>query len=192
MGNEVGKGLIVQKHVCALFGSFLFTFVFFRLYRKTESIDVLDAVGSNIVVSTRGGEVMRVMPRLNEDVNEEWISDKTRFAYDGLKRQRLTQPMVKDDAGQLTTTTWEDALTRVAGAVSIQSLYIYVYSLYESVCVNILCMCVQLQSVQGSEVAAIAGGMADAESLIALKDLLNRFNSENLCTEELFPMAGAG
>ncbi|XP_023276074.1 NADH-ubiquinone oxidoreductase 75 kDa subunit, mitochondrial-like [Seriola lalandi dorsalis] len=133
--------------------------------RKTESIDVLDAVGSNIVVSTRGGEVMRVMPRLNEDVNEEWISDKTRFAYDGLKRQRLTQPMVKDDSGQLTPTTWEDALTRVAGA---------------------------LQSVQGSEVAAIAGGMADAEALISLKDLLNRLDSENLCTEEVFPTAGAG
>lgn len=133
--------------------------------RKTESIDVLDAVGSNIVVSTRGGEVMRVMPRLNEDVNEEWISDKTRFAYDGLKRQRLTQPLVKDDSGQLTPTSWEDALTRVAGA---------------------------LQGVQGNEVAAIAGGMADAEALVALKDLLNRLNSENLCTEELFPMAGAG
>ncbi|XP_070786417.1 NADH-ubiquinone oxidoreductase 75 kDa subunit, mitochondrial-like isoform X2 [Enoplosus armatus] len=133
--------------------------------RKTESIDVLDAVGSNIMVSTRGGEVMRVMPRLNEDVNEEWISDKTRFAYDGLKRQRLTQPMVKDDSGQLTPTNWEDALTRVAGA---------------------------LQSVQGSEVAVIAGGMADAEALVSLKDLLNRLNSENLCTEELFPTAGAG
>ncbi|KAM3850772.1 NADH-ubiquinone oxidoreductase 75 kDa subunit, mitochondrial-like [Diretmus argenteus] len=133
--------------------------------RKTESIDVLDAVGSNIVVSTRGGEVMRVMPRLNEEVNEEWISDKTRFAYDGLKRQRLTQPMVKDGSGQLTPTTWEDVLTRVAGA---------------------------LQGVQGSEVAAIAGGMADAEALVALKDLLNRLNSDNLCTEELFPMAGAG
>lgn len=133
--------------------------------RKTESIDVLDAVGSNIVVSTRGGEVMRILPRLHDDINEEWISDKTRFAYDGLKRQRLTQPMVKDESGQLTPTTWEDALTRVAGA---------------------------LQSVQGSEVAAIVGGMADAEALVALKDLLNRLNSENLCTEELFPMAGAG
>nr|XP_057906647.1 NADH-ubiquinone oxidoreductase 75 kDa subunit, mitochondrial [Doryrhamphus excisus] len=133
--------------------------------RKTESIDVLDAVGSNIVVSTRGGEVMRVLPRLNEDINEEWISDKTRFAYDGLKRQRLTQPMVKDESGQLTPATWEDALTRVAGA---------------------------LQGVQGSQVAAIAGGMADAEALVCLKDLLNRLNSESLCTEEVFPMAGAG
>uniref|UniRef100_A0A9J8BK42 NADH-ubiquinone oxidoreductase 75 kDa subunit, mitochondrial n=1 Tax=Cyprinus carpio carpio TaxID=630221 RepID=A0A9J8BK42_CYPCA len=133
--------------------------------RKTESIDVLDAVGSNIVVSTRGGEVMRILPRLNEDVNEEWISDKTRFAYDGLKRQRLTQPMVKDASGQLVATTWEDVLTRVAGA---------------------------LQGVQGSEVGAIAGGMVDAEALVALKDLLNRLDSDTLCTEEIFPMAGAG
>lgn len=133
--------------------------------RKTESIDVLDALGSNIVVSTRGGEVMRVLPRLNEEINEEWISDKTRFAYDGLKRQRLTQPMVKDDSGQLTPTTWEDALTRVAGA---------------------------LQGVQGSEMAAVVGGMADAEALVSLKDLLNRLDSENLCTEEVFPTAGAG
>ncbi|XP_029936568.1 NADH-ubiquinone oxidoreductase 75 kDa subunit, mitochondrial [Myripristis murdjan] len=133
--------------------------------RKTESIDVLDAVGSNIVVSTRGGEVMRILPRLNEDINEEWISDKTRFAYDGLKRQRLTQPMVKNESGQLVVTTWEDVLTRVAGA---------------------------LQGVQGNEVAAVVGGLADAEALIALKDMLNRLNSDNLCTEELFPMAGAG
>ncbi|XP_053733849.1 NADH-ubiquinone oxidoreductase 75 kDa subunit, mitochondrial [Synchiropus splendidus] len=133
--------------------------------RKTESIDVLDAVGCNIVVSTRGGEVMRVLPRLHEDINEEWISDKTRFAYDGLKRQRLTQPMVKDESGQLTPTSWEDALSRAAGA---------------------------LQGVKASEVAAIAGGMADAEALVSLKDLLNRLDSENLCTEEVFPMSGAG
>uniref|UniRef100_A0A3B5KKP5 NADH-ubiquinone oxidoreductase 75 kDa subunit, mitochondrial n=1 Tax=Takifugu rubripes TaxID=31033 RepID=A0A3B5KKP5_TAKRU len=125
--------------------------------RKTSTIDVLDAVGSNIVVSTRGGEVMRVLPRLNEDVNEEWISDKTRFAYDGLKRQRLTQPLVKDASGQLTPATWEDALIRVITGL-----------------------------------AAIAGGMVDAESLVCLKDLLNRLDSENFCTEELFPMAGAG
>src|SRR5690606_22694318 len=56
--------------------------------RKVESIDVLDAVGSNIRVDLRGGEVLRVLPRLNEDVNEEWISDKTRFAIDGLKNNR--------------------------------------------------------------------------------------------------------
>ncbi|XP_067370834.1 NADH-ubiquinone oxidoreductase 75 kDa subunit, mitochondrial-like isoform X2 [Channa argus] len=133
--------------------------------RKTESIDILDAVGSNIVLSTRGGEVMRILPRLNEDINEEWISDKTRFAYDGLKRQRLTQPMVKNESGQLVPTSWEDALTCVAGA---------------------------LQGVKGSDVAAVVGGLVDAEALIALKDLLNRLNSDNLCTEEVFPMSGAG
>ncbi|MCQ6482859.1 hypothetical protein NPN19_23780, partial [Vibrio parahaemolyticus] len=83
--------------------------------RKTESIDVMDAVGSNIVVSTRTGEVMRILPRMHEDINEEWISDKTRFAYDGLKRQRLTEPMVRNEKGLLTYTSWEDALSRVAG-----------------------------------------------------------------------------
>ncbi|XP_029462186.1 NADH-ubiquinone oxidoreductase 75 kDa subunit, mitochondrial isoform X1 [Rhinatrema bivittatum] len=133
--------------------------------RKTESIDVLDAVGSNIVVSTRGGEVMRILPKMHEDINEEWISDKTRFAYDGLKRQRLTQPMIKNQEGQLVPATWEDVLTRVAGV---------------------------LQSVQGKDIAAIAGGLVDAEALIALKDLLNRLNSDMLCTEEHFPTAGAG
>ncbi|KAM4025663.1 NADH-ubiquinone oxidoreductase 75 kDa subunit, mitochondrial [Anomaloglossus baeobatrachus] len=133
--------------------------------RKTESIDVLDALGSNIVVSTRGGEVMRILPKMHEDINEEWISDKTRFAYDGLKRQRLTQPMIKDDKGYLVEASWEDVLTRVAGV---------------------------LQSVQGKDVAAIAGGMVDAEALVALKDLLNHLNSDTLCTEEVFPNSGAG
>lgn len=186
--------------------------------RKTESIDVLDALGSNIVVSTRGGEVMRILPRLNEDINEEWISDKTRFvirqlphifvndiliiagllfashrfAYDGLKRQRLTQPLVKNESGQLIPTTWEDALTRVAGAVcdlwwnsSMQH-----YQPRPRLCwaASVL----QVQGVEGRDVAAVVGGLVDAETLISLKDLLNRLNSDNLCTEEVFPMAGAG
>ncbi|KAH0621672.1 hypothetical protein JD844_023233 [Phrynosoma platyrhinos] len=133
--------------------------------RKTESIDVLDAVGSNIVVSTRTGEVMRILPRLHEDINEEWISDKTRFAYDGLKRQRLVQPMIKNEEGLLTYVSWEDALSHVAGV---------------------------LQGSQGNDIAAIAGGLVDAEALVSLKDLLNRVNSDNLCTEEVFPTAGAG
>ena len=64
--------------------------------RRTESIDVHDAVGSNIVVTHRTGEVLRILPRINEDINEEWLSDKSRFACDGLKRQRLTVPMMKD------------------------------------------------------------------------------------------------
>ncbi|XP_066432180.1 NADH-ubiquinone oxidoreductase 75 kDa subunit, mitochondrial [Eleutherodactylus coqui] len=133
--------------------------------RKTESIDVLDALGSNIVVSTRGGEVMRILPKMHEDINEEWISDKTRFAYDGLKRQRLTQPMIKDENGYLVQASWEDVLTKAAGV---------------------------LQAVPGKDIAAIAGGLVDAEALVALKDLLNRLNSDTLCTEEVFPNSGAG
>ena len=84
--------------------------------RKTETIDVMDAVGSNIVIDHRTGEVMRVLPRLNEEVNEEWISDKTRFAYDGLKRQRLTVPMIKRD-DILQQTSWEDALMAISDKV---------------------------------------------------------------------------
>ncbi|PRD29041.1 UNVERIFIED_CONTAM: NADH-ubiquinone oxidoreductase subunit [Trichonephila clavipes] len=87
--------------------------------RKTESVDVLDALGSNIIVSTRTGEVMRILPRLNEDVNEEWISDKTRFAYDGLKAQRLVTPMIKNSEGKLTPCDWQEALLKVAKKFNI-------------------------------------------------------------------------
>src|SRR5947207_8597688 len=73
--------------------------------RKTESIDVLDGVGSNIRVDTRGREVLRVLPRLNEEINEEWISDKTRHACDGLKRQRLDQPIIRK-GGKLVPVGW--------------------------------------------------------------------------------------
>jgi NADH dehydrogenase (ubiquinone) Fe-S protein 1 len=71
-----------------------------------ESVDVTDGLGSNIRVDTRGTEVMRVVPRLHEGVNEEWISDKARFSYDGLKRQRLDTPMVKGPDGRLKPATW--------------------------------------------------------------------------------------
>ena len=120
--------------------------------KSVESIDVHDAVGSNIIVNTRGTEVMRILPRLNEEVNEEWISDKTRFAYDGLKRQRLTVPMVKD-GGVLKPTTWKAALQYVAERMS---------------------------GVQGSEIQAVAGNLADAEAMIALKDLMNKLGSNSV------------
>ncbi len=75
--------------------------------KKTETIDVMDAVGANIRIDARGNEVMRVLPRLNEDVNEEWIDDRTRFSYDGLKRQRLDRPYVRDAATRrLRPATW--------------------------------------------------------------------------------------
>eukprot|EP00172_Hildenbrandia_rubra_P002953 Plantae.Rhodophyta-Hildenbrandia_rubra.ctg4223.p1 GENE.Plantae.Rhodophyta-Hildenbrandia_rubra.ctg4223~~Plantae.Rhodophyta-Hildenbrandia_rubra.ctg4223.p1 ORF type:complete len:574 (+),score=111.13 Plantae.Rhodophyta-Hildenbrandia_rubra.ctg4223:81-1724(+) len=77
--------------------------------KSTESIDIFDGVGSNIRIDTRGSEIMRVLPRLNEEINEEWISDKSRFAYDGLKRQRLNTPMVRFPDGDLKGVTWERA-----------------------------------------------------------------------------------
>src|SRR6202051_3141319 len=84
--------------------------------RKTESVDVLDAVGSNIRVDARDGQVLRVLPRLNEDVNEEWISDKTRFAVDGLTRRRLDRPYIRR-GGKLVEVDSAEALDLVAGAL---------------------------------------------------------------------------
>ena len=84
--------------------------------RKTESIDVLDAVGSNIRIDTRGGEVMRILPRLHEDVNEEWISDKARFAVDGLKNNRLDRCYVRKD-GKLQPASWEEAFAAIAANI---------------------------------------------------------------------------
>lgn len=120
--------------------------------RKTESIDAMDAVGANIRVDVRGREVMRVLPRVNEDVNEEWLSDKSRFAYDGLKARRLDRPYVRKN-GKLQEATWSEAFAAVAAAV---------------------------KGLQGSQIAAIAGDLACAESMTALKDLMGKFGSPNL------------
>ncbi|TPX42089.1 hypothetical protein SeLEV6574_g05767 [Synchytrium endobioticum] len=120
--------------------------------KKTESIDVLDAVGCNIRVDSRGLEVMRVVPRLNDDINEEWIADKTRFAYDGLKRQRLTTPLVKK-GDEFVPASWPEALEKISDG---------------------------LQNVDGSQIMGVAGQLADAESLVALKDFLNKVGCENL------------
>ncbi|OAN53918.1 NADH-quinone oxidoreductase subunit G [Paramagnetospirillum marisnigri] len=120
--------------------------------KKTESIDVMDALGASIRVDTRGNEVIRVLPRVNEDVNEEWLSDRSRFAVDGLKRQRLDRPYVRKD-GKLVAVTWPEALAAVAA---------------------------KLKGLNGSQIAAIAGDQADAESLLATKDLLAALGSANL------------
>jgi NADH-quinone oxidoreductase subunit G len=120
--------------------------------RKTETVDVMDAVGSNIRVDTRGSEVMRVIPRTNEDVNEEWISDKTRFANDGLKRQRLDRPYVRKN-GKLQPATWAEAFAAVAAKV---------------------------KGLPGTKIAAIAGDLADTESMLALKELMAALGSTNI------------
>ncbi len=125
----------------------------------------MDAIGSNIVVQMRAGDVMRIQPRINEDINEEWISDKTRFAFDGLRRQRLVTPMVRGEDNILRACDWDDAFYAIADKMS---------------------------TMAGSQIAAVVGGLCDAEALVALKDLLNRFGSENLCTEENFPNQGSG
>tara|TARA_B100001057_G_C22861735_1_gene954806 strand:- start:554 stop:2575 length:2022 start_codon:yes stop_codon:yes gene_type:complete len=83
---------------------------------KTETIDVMDALGSNIRVDTKGREVMRILPRNHDGVNEEWISDKTRFVWDGLRRQRLDRPYVREN-GKLRPATWAEALAKTAKAV---------------------------------------------------------------------------
>lgn len=133
--------------------------------RKLNSVDVMDAIGSNIVVHTRGNDVMRILPRINEEINEEWINDKTRFAYDGLRRQRLTRPLIRAADGLLKACEWDDALYAVSD---------------------------RLSRLSGSEIAAVTGSLADAEALVALKDLFNRLGSDNVCTEESFPAEASG
>ncbi|KAK6108293.1 NADH dehydrogenase (quinone) G subunit [Brugia pahangi] len=133
--------------------------------RKVESVDVMDAVGSNIVIAHRTGELFRITPKLCEDINEEWISDKTRFVVDGLKRQRLGQPLLRTQNGSLEPCSWEEALFAVAS---------------------------KLRAASPNHIAAIAGDLCDTESLIALKDLMNRFDSELVCTEESFPSGSGG
>ena len=76
-------------------------------YRTTASIDVLDGCGPSIQIDTAKGEVMRIQPRTNDEVNEEWISDKTRYAVDGLKRQRLDMPMARGPSGNLEPISWK-------------------------------------------------------------------------------------
>jgi NADH-quinone oxidoreductase subunit G len=120
--------------------------------RHTETIDVHDAVGSNIRVDTRGRQVMRVLPTLNEDINEEWISDKTRFACDGLSKQRLDAVYVKQD-GKLKQSDWEDGFEAIRA---------------------------RLDGVEGSKIGAITGDLACAESMTALKDLMGALESPNI------------
>ncbi|WCL52589.1 NADH-quinone oxidoreductase subunit NuoG [Gimibacter soli] len=120
--------------------------------KKTESVDVMDAVGSNIRVDARGNAVMRILPRLHEDVNEEWISDTTRFAYDGLKLRRLDTPYVKKGK-KLEEASWGDAFAAIKK---------------------------KLKDVKGAEIAAVIGDLADMESMVALKDLLGGLGSKRI------------
>jgi len=119
--------------------------------QKTESIDVLDAVGSNIRVDARGTEVMRIVPRLHEGINEEWINDKTRFACDGLRLQRLDTPYIRHD-GKLQPASWDEAMAVIAK---------------------------KIRNITPNRVAAIAGDLVDCETLFAFKRLLDSADISN-------------
>ena len=119
---------------------------------KTESICVMDAVGSNIRIDSRGREVLRILPRLNEDINEEWISDKTRHVVDGLGVRRLDRPWLRKD-GKLAEASWIEAFAAIKARVD---------------------------AVPGAAIAAIAGDLADAETMLALKQLLASLGSSRV------------
>jgi NADH-quinone oxidoreductase subunit G len=119
--------------------------------KHAESVDVLDAVGSNIRIDYRGLTVMRIQPRTNEDINEEWIADKTRFACDGLKNQRLDVCYIRKD-GKLVEVSWEEALQVASDAINRSS----------------------------KKMLAVAGPLIDLESMFALKTLFKKLGSENV------------
>jgi NADH-quinone oxidoreductase subunit G len=119
--------------------------------KKTESVDVMDALGSNIRVDARGTEVMRVLPRVNDAVNEEWLSDISRYAVDGLQRQRLDRPYVREN-GKLRAASWEEALRLVAD---------------------------RIKASKPEKIGVIAGDLQDAESMKAALDLFRALGSAN-------------
>jgi NADH-quinone oxidoreductase subunit G len=131
--------------------------------RHTESIDVMDAQGCNIRVDTRGSEVMRILPRLSEAVNEEWIGDKTRHACDGLARQRLDRPYIRK-GGKLEAATWSEAFQAIAARVS---------------------------ATRPERMAAIVGDLAAAEEIKALKDVMDSLGVRNLdCRQDGAKVSG--
>ncbi|KAJ6707361.1 NITRATE FORMATE IRON DEHYDROGENASE [Salix viminalis] len=135
-----------------------------KLMTSELSGNVIDIFGSNIRIDSRGPEVMRITPRLNEDINEEWISDKTRFCYDGLKRQRLNDPMIRGADGRFKAVSWHDVLAVVAEIA---------------------------HQVKPEEMVGIAGKLSDAESMMALKDFLNKMGSNNVWCEGNGPSPNA-
>ena len=120
--------------------------------KRTSSIDVMDAVGTNITVHARGNAVMRVTPRVNDDVNEEWASDKTRFAADGLMKRRLDTPYVRRD-GRLAKATWGEAFAAIRDG---------------------------LAGLGGAQIAGLAGDLCAVEDMVAMRDLLTALSSNRI------------
>jgi NADH dehydrogenase (ubiquinone) Fe-S protein 1 len=121
--------------------------------KSTESIDVFDSIGSNIIINTKGNEVMRVLPKFNETLNEEWISDKIRFSYDGLKKQRLSSPFIKNlEGSSLEKTTWSNILPTLISKVKSNNC----------------------------SPAIVSGDLTDLETLVASKKFLNLIGSDSI------------
>ncbi|WP_374513488.1 NADH-quinone oxidoreductase subunit NuoG [Brevundimonas sp.] len=120
--------------------------------KKTETVDVMDALGSNIRADSKGAEVMRVLPRVHEGINEEWLSDLSRYVVDGLQRRRLDRPWVRGADGRLAPATWEEALGLVAG---------------------------KLTGAPANRIGVVAGDLQDAESMKAALDLFRAMGSAN-------------
>jgi NADH-quinone oxidoreductase subunit G len=120
--------------------------------KKTDSIDVLDGVCSNIEVHVRDNTVMRILPRENREINDCWISDKTRFSYDGLKMQRLDRPYVRKN-GRLVESTWEEAFLEIKNA---------------------------FKKIEAHQLAALSGPLSDVESQFLLKELFSLLGSKNI------------
>ncbi len=132
---------------------------------KTETIDAMDAVGSNIRVDSRGREVMRILPRTHEDVNEEWISDKTRFVWDGLKVQRLDRPYIRE-IGKLRAATWTEAFSRIAQ---------------------------KLKGTRPERVGIILGDLVGAEEAFSMKQLAAALGIASIdCRQDGTPLGDAG
>ena len=122
--------------------------------RKTDTIDVHDAVGCNIRVDARGREVMRVLPRLHEEINEEWINDRSRFSYDGLSKARLDRPYIRDEkTGVMSESSWDEAFAVIKS---------------------------KLAKVKGSEIAGLAGDLVSVEEMYAFKDFLHGLGSKDM------------
>ncbi len=122
--------------------------------KKFDTIDVHDALGCNIRVDVRGRAVMRILPRLHEDINETWINDRTRFAHDGLDKARLDRPYIRDEeSGKLIEASWDEAFDFIKG---------------------------KLLGLKGEEIAGLVGDLPELESIVALKDLLSALGSPNM------------
>ncbi len=132
--------------------------------KRTETIDVMDALGSNISAQSKGAEVMRILPRVHEGINEEWLADRSRYVVDGLQARRLDRPYLREN-GKLRPASWDEALNAVAG---------------------------KLKAVRPEKVGVIAGDLQDAESMKAAFDLFRALGSANTDCRQDGSAAGIG